>query len=237
VARWERRICLNAEGVSAAQRDFFTARIAAVAREIGLEVVADRDCAPSAYLVFTGEPARLLAGLRRTRPFFFGATDAGERESFLASQAPVRWLSHAALRGADGETPFSFYVDPKSGGVERPVPGMRGIGSRLASGARMDLQAMLVLVDSAQLAGVSNGALADYLAMVVLGNVRQPPGALAQPSILRLFERPRESAASAELTAWDLAYLRSLHAGNWNMAAARRRDRIQASMARDLGAR
>ena len=162
--------------MAAAQRDYLAASIAAVARALNLEVAEGRSCAPSAYVIFTSDPARLLADLRETRPRFFGATGIAEREAFLASRAPVRWLSHAALRGSGGETPFSFYVDPKSGGVERPVPGVRGIASRLAVGSRMDLQSMVVLVDSARLGGVSNRSLAAYLAMVVLGNVRQPPG-------------------------------------------------------------
>jgi hypothetical protein len=72
--------------------------------------------------------------------------------------------------------------------------------------------------------------------MAVLGNVRQPPGPIGRPSILRLFDARETGVRTAALSSWDLAYLRSLHAGNWNMAAAQRRDRIQATMARELGA-
>jgi len=239
VARWAGRICLDVAGAAPAQADYLSGRIAAVARQLELEIAAGRACAPAALIVFTADPARLLAELRQSRPRFFGAAGGAARDSLLAADAPVRWLSSAALRGAQGETPFAFYVDPKSGGVERPVPGVRAIGSRLAAGSRMDLQSMLVLVDTSRLGGISNRSLAAYLAMVVLGNIRQPPGPLRQPSILNLFdERARDGGVrTAGLTRWDLAYLRSLHAGNWNMAADRRRRLIAASMARELGAR
>ncbi len=238
VARWADRICLNVAGVSAAQRDYFVDSIAAVASALNLETVSGRRCAPSATVIFTADPAALLARLEEDRPAFFGSIAGAEKEGFIASTAPVRWLSSAQLRGADGETPFSFYVDPKTGGVERPVPGTRATPSRLLTGSRMDLQAMVVIVDASRLSGISNRSLAAYLAMVVLGNIRQRHEDIRQPSILRLFdERGRYGGAAATgLTRWDLSYLRSLHAGHWNMPAGRRRSLIRGAMARDLDA-
>lgn len=235
VARWADRVCINVEGVDENYQNYFVNQIAAVARDLNLRVASRRRCDPSIYVVFTNAPDQLLDRIERERPDFFGAIARSERERFAASRAPVRWLTLAQLRGASGETPFSFYVDPKSGGVERPVPGVRAAPSRIQTGTRMDLQSMFVVVDVTKVRGASNGSLAAYLAMVVFGNVRREHSDIALPSILNLFDRSRaEGPTTGGLTLWDQSYLRSLYSGNWNMPSAQRTSWIRASMTRDL---
>ena len=235
IARWADRICVNVEGVGETHQNYFVERITAVARQLNLQIAPHRGCEPSAYVVFTHDPGELLVRLEQERPAFFGSIPRSEREAFAASMAPVRWLSLAQIRGANGETPFSFYVDPKTGGVERPVPGVRGVGSRLATGTRMDLQSLLVVVDVSKLRGVSNRSLAAYLAMVVFGNIRQQHKEIGAPSILGLFDEDREAGViTNDMTPWDESYLRSLYAGNWNMPSTRRIGLIRASMRREL---
>ncbi|MDQ8755938.1 hypothetical protein RCO27_06820 [Sphingosinicella sp. LHD-64] len=236
VARWADRICLNVVGVGNDYRNYLVDRMEAVAQNLRLEIVPQRPCEPSAYIIFTPDPTALRARLEDQRPGFFGSLSGAEREAFWASAAPVRWLSSAQLRGAHGETPFSFSVDPKTGGVERPVPGMRGTASRLATGSRMDLQTMLVLVDTSKIAGLSNQSLADYLTMVVLGNIRPEHDVIARESILSIFARDRvEGAIIADgMSDWDRAYLRSFYSGDWSVPPEQRVDRIRDSMARNL---
>lgn len=235
VPRWADRLCVNVAGVDANTQNGVMRRIEAVARSLSLQV-RRRHCDPSATIVFTSDPGALLARIERDRPAFFGAIPRSERDALAASTAPVRWLSWAQLRGASGETPFSFYVDPKSGGVERPVPALRTIPSRLQTGSRMDLQSMFVVVDVSKVPEDSTRWLPAYLAMVVFGNIRQQHGRIGAPTILDLFDenwQPGETTRNG-LTHWDESYLQSLYSGNWNMPSAQRRGIIQASMMRDL---
>lgn len=235
VARWDRRLCLNVEGVSGAQRAYLGGAIVAEGRALGLEIEAARRCDPSVFVIFSADPDALLARLGDTRPYFFGGIPLESQRDLRASAAPVRWLSFSQLRGAGGEPPTGFTVDLGKGGLERTVPSLRTLPSRLETGARMDVQSMVVLVDARRLAGVSNGSLAAYLSMVILGNVRADHRADPAVSILGLFgEAGRGEVVTGGLTDWDRAYLRSLYSGNWNVTAGLRMARIGAAMERDL---
>lgn len=237
VARWDRRLCLNVEGASPQQHAFFAASIAAAGRELGLAVVRDSGCEPAAHIVFSPDPNLLLDRIDETRPGFFGAIPPADRNVLRSSDAAVRWLSFAQLRGGAGETPTGFSIDIGKGGVERTGPAVRAIPSRLQTGARMDLQSMIVLVDSSRLEGISNRSLAAFLAMVVLGNVRPDHQAPGATSILGLFRSDRPAGLATEgLSPWDRAYLRSLYAGAWNVAGDRRMRQIGASMEREVSA-
>ncbi|WP_206185316.1 hypothetical protein [Sphingosinicella sp. CPCC 101087] len=234
IARWGEALCLKIEGLSSRQARYFAGRIAAVASELGLRIRSGGDCVPAAYILFASQAAPLLARIRTDRPSFFGAIPSSEVHEFLASRAPVRWLSHAQLRGTYGEMPFSFSLATGASDTGRPVTGMRSLPSRLRNGSRSELQSMLIVVDASRLGRVSFRSLSAYLAMVVLGNPLK--GEVAMPSIMQIFDRDRAQGGliADDLTNWDLAFLASLYQGNWNMPAEQRRARIRASMERDL---
>lgn len=236
VARWDDRICLNVEGVSAAQENYIVRKVATVATELRLRIAQRASCGPAAYVIFTDEPETMLARIEESRPRLLGPDKTLAMKDFRSSTAPVRWLSAAEMRGADGQTPMSFYVDPKTGGVERPVPAVKAVASRLQTGSRMDIQSMFVLVDTSKLEGISNRSLAAYLSMIVLGNVRQGHEDVRHPSILRLFDArfQEEGVATIDLTNWDMSYLKSLYSGTWNMAASHKIAAIQSTMDEDL---
>jgi hypothetical protein len=237
VARWDRRLCLTVDGVTDMQRAFLGNAIADEGRTLGLEIETGRRCEPSAFIIFSADPDALLARIGETRPYFFGGIPPEMQQGLRASSAPVRWLSFAQLRGAGGERPAGFTVDLGKGGTERTVPSFRSVPSRLETAARMDVQTMVVLVDSRRLAGISYGSLAAYLSMVVLGNVRPDGQADGGVSILGLFRDARRGeVATGGLTEWDRAYLRALYQGNWNVAAGQRMARIGAAMERELAA-
>jgi hypothetical protein len=234
IARWDEALCLKIEGLSSHQGRYFAGRIAAVASELGLSIRTGGDCVPAAYILFTSQAAPLLARIRTDRPSFCGAIPPSEVDEFLASTAPVRWLSYAQLRGAYGEMPFSFALRTIPSDTYRPVTGMRSLPSRLQNGSRSELQSMLIVVDASRLSGVSFRSLSAYLAMVVLGNPRQ--GEVAQPSVMQIFrpDRGQGGVIPDDLTDWDRAFLTSLYQGNWNMPAEQRIARIQAAMERNL---
>lgn len=196
--------------------------------------VVQQHCDPSAYIVFPGDPDALLSRLDRERPAFFGAIPRADQRPLRGSRAAIRWLSWAQPRGARGELPIGFSVDPAGGAIERPMPSARTTPSRLETGMRADLQAMVVIVDVTGLTGISYRSLADYLSMVVLGNVRQDHRPTALPSVLGLFDADGRTAGagSMELTDWDLSYLESLYSGTWNMPAGQRIGVIRAAMRR-----
>jgi hypothetical protein len=86
VARWDRRLCLNVEGVSDAQRAYLGGAIAAEGRALGLEVEAGRRCEPAAFVIFSADPDALLARLGDSRPYFFGGIPPEARRGLRADE-------------------------------------------------------------------------------------------------------------------------------------------------------
>jgi hypothetical protein len=85
------------------------------------------------------------------------------------------------------------------------------LGSRLTTHVRSYILFTLVVIDGKKILGYSIGSISDYIAMVVLSQVRLIDGCGELPSILDLMAANCSREKAQSITAADLAYLRALN--------------------------
>jgi len=89
------------------------------------------------------------------------------------------------------------------------------------------IKKIYVVVDLTRFKGVKLGQLADYVSMAGLAQIKLDPKVAGDPTILTLFDTGPE-AASAGLTEWDQAFLKSFYLAEQKTVMAR------SSIARDM---
>ena len=209
LGRWDREICPAVLGVDQPQADYIAARIAQHAAPLGLRSRSG-GCSTTMLIVFSNEAQALATSFARDYPVTLGSDGRARLGRFVASRAPVRWISVTEL------CPF---------GCALP-------NSRLSLATHPAFRAMILIVDARRIQGFGIGELADYVALVALGN---PPlsGARPETSILSMFERPRPEGYRFELTRNDRAFLAGLYRARANAPGSEQRSSIARRMRRD----
>ena len=209
LAHWDRQICPKIIGIDKSQADYVAKRMALIAREVKLRT-GQQICSTMLTIVVTKDAPMLAQVIAEDFP-----TDNWQIRSalrkFMNARGPVRWIS---------------LVDECGGGCE-----LRN--TRLSKATQPRLQAMIILVDSTRIGGVSIGQLADYLSLVALTN---PPvdAPTDRRSILGLFGGTQEVPAQTELTNVDLSLLMSLYNIREEFGASQQRESMVSQMARQL---
>lgn len=248
---WDRRICPGVAGLKTRYAQFLIDRMAQRAFDVGLDI-GEPGCAPNILIVVSPDPdavARDLFDNHRNALGYFsqrGRVTRGRealRETFLNSDAPVRWWHVSHATSASGED----IREPSPTGVCRGsdeigimscyrTNWMGGGASRLRGATRQEFGAAFIIVDAQRLEGIDFdwGALADYVAMVALAQLDAEAETASYPTILNLFA---EGATVRGLTEWDVAYLRGLYSAEPDAASvARHEGEIARRMNRDLNA-
>ena len=229
--RWAGPVCLAYSGLEPPQAEFFTAAIARVGAMIGVPVEQNRRCSSLVVVVFTDQSQEVLSRIPHTSSRVLSAWNPHRRRIMKKSAVPVRWLWNAELASASGD-PISRDGDSFSEQAGRGPPQFRKpYASRLKAASLAANRNMFIIVDTTRIGGVTNGALANYLSMVVLAepDQRQPP---PSPSILQLFVDG--ASRPAELTAWDRAYLTALYESSADTTAFLQEREVARRMARLL---
>lgn len=211
IARWKDVICPVVLGIDPNEAAFMEKRIVSVGHSVGLR--AERaSCLTTMAIVVTPDPNGFTTQLLHDYPITL-RTDGWDRlKRFVNSDRPVRWIS------VTDECGFSCGLP----------------GSRLSKDTSPALSAMIVVVDSRQLQGVSIGELSDYVSVVALSNPPDQPS-VHPNSILALFDDPRNPAASFALTDYDLSFLDGLYNAPVNKSANVQRSTINSRMRKALG--
>jgi len=220
LAHWDREICPRIAGLDETQTEYVFQRMSRIAREVGIKT-SRRGCATMLTIVVTRDTSTIARVIAEDFPSDNIQVRNWLRK-FREAPGPVRWISLVNECGV--------------GCVEGDERG-RGIGalpnSRLEKATRPRLQAMVILVESARLEGVTIGQLADYLSLVALSN---PPVDAPQDrrSILGLFNASDADKPAAELTNVDLSLLISLYNIREEFGADRQRGSMVTRMANEL---
>ena len=209
LAHWDREICPRIVGLDQAQTEYVFQRMMQIAREVRLKT-SRRGCSTMLTIAVTRDAPTLARVIAEDYP-----TDnihiRNWMRKFLQAPGPIRWISLA---------------DECGGGCGLP-------NTRLSKATRPRLQAMIILVDSMRLQGVTIGQLADYISLVALTN---PPVDAPQDrrSILGLFSGGDSDEAAAELTNVDLSLLVSLYGVREEFGADQQRGSMVTRMAKEL---
>jgi hypothetical protein len=205
LARWVSPICPVVAGMTQQQGEYVLLRLFQVAREAGAPVVEDGRCQANAYIIATADPQGLVKAIGRRTPAIFANGRPSEVRRFQQAPRLVRTWYNARL-------------DSPTTGADSPFEGLEGLAlnipvihhadpTRLRSNSPYALTSVIIVIDSAGVAGTNVGALADYLALTALVQLKPGADSTDAPSILRLFA----SDPPDGLTAWDKAFLHALY--------------------------
>lgn len=210
IARWKDVICPVVLGIDPNEAAFMEKRIVAVGQSVGLRT-GRASCLTTMAIVITPDPNGFTRQLLHDYPITLRSDGWDRLKRFENSNRPVRWVS------VTNECGFGC-----------------SIGSRLSKETNPALSAMIVVVDSRQLQGVSMGELSDYVSVVALSNPPDQP-TIHPNSILALFDDPRNPASTFALTDYDRSFLDGLYNAPTDKGANAQRSTITSHMRKDLG--
>ena len=236
LARWLVPVCPLISGLPGQDGEFVLGRVSEIARKAGVPLAGEK-CRPNLYILINANPVELLRAMeQRNRLFTFADAPSGLIDRFIATPRPVRVWYHTQVETPEGLPLTGFYFpqlgkqnhgdvfSSNNSTAQSPDPNTNTPG-----GADSGLQAnpwansshiilnfiwgihrAIVVVDQKRLPGVTRGQLADYVAMVALAQLKPDLNLGDAPTILTLFSRTPQ-AASAGMTGWDEAFLKSLY--------------------------
>lgn len=170
--------------------------------------LAKEDCSPNLVVAFVDDGASFLADLQRDRPNLFRLVSQPEQAELMADEAPVRVWNNIAMRWTGAGPP------PRDGSKAS----VRGQLNRNAMPESYDIVSALVVFERDAVKDLTLTQLADYATMRGLSHTRPASGGQPMATILSLFDAG--SADPAELTSFDVGYLRSLYWDRPNASAA-----------------
>ncbi len=205
-ARWHVPICVLVEGIAHDGAQFVADTIGAVARRIGAKADGP-GCHPNVYVVVTRDPAQFVARARVRRPGLLAGVPGTELDRLEKGAEPVHWASATEVTSSQGDPiqTAEFGTPPRK---VRVLPQWRA--SHIFAATRTTLARTVAIVDAGRLSGESYDALASYLALVTLAQLRPSAKAPTVDTILSLFSGKADRPTG--LTPFDEAYLKALYA-------------------------
>lgn len=205
LARWHDTICPLTLGLDEELNDYISDTIVALAEEIGAEA-SPGNCRANLLVMITDDPVAAIASLREDRVDIYQSISLTDRVAIDRGETDVLAFSRIQLRGADGRLP-----DIGGQSIEGDGAVLGGVEpGRTQQSTRADLNFRAILIDVDHARGHTLQQLSAFAAMMALAefDVREP---VAPPyTILNLFQQAGN--APADLTDWDVAYLRALYA-------------------------
>ncbi len=202
LARFQVPICPGASGLKRAPAEILVERIRFNAQRLGAPL-AKAGCSPNLIVAIVADGKALLSGLASRRPQMVGLMTADERDALLRDSQPVRvWRNIVTLDA------YGVPVPRSRDGKER-LPSVWGHSNRWFVKFHRDILSALVVFDQEAAMGMTLVQLADYATMRGFASMRPANGDEPMATILSLFaDRDR---GTAELTSFDMGYLRSLY--------------------------
>jgi len=238
LARWRgarpETLCPLTVGLNTSYNAFVSARLRAIAEAVGAPVDSDPSCEPSVRIVFTTDPEKSMSAVLKWAGKSRGVAylHQTQKELDISAGHPVQgWYitsgAGQSILNADAKMmgPVSLlalwpYAIPTS------MHGGGGLGG---------IVEVIMVVDTAKVAGYTIGAIADYIAMATLSVVQSPDHCDPLPSILDLMAPScgaREKPTG--ITAGDMAFLRALYFHNTGIGPSLSRDDVQVNMMRQF---
>jgi hypothetical protein len=251
MTRWRQSVCPTTLGLPAAMNDFVSQRIKDVAAEVG---APSGPCKSNVVIVFTGQPQALLDGVRRKAPILLGFHYPAQAKQIATVTHPIQAWYVTATGGGGGHGGLGVAgtgllqgaigaADQDAGNGAAIDDGCCGTpggcaGSRFTACLSNQIVAVVVVVNSGRIAGMTIGSVSDYIAMLVLTKVDLSQGCSEPDSITNLMASQCEDASKpTALTTGDIAYLKALYAINMGQLMWVQRDSVADIMASVLDSR
>jgi hypothetical protein len=237
LAHWrggKQSICPSALGLDPAYNAFVTARLRALAANVGAPVDADLQCKENVRMFFTANPQAIMEDVEKWSSYYF----RGHGE-YARMRRLIAYSSDHAIQG--------FYVTTRGGSrvLNADVALLRlnlvPVWPQIIpnwftdDGDLSGIGIVILVVDTTKIAGYGIGTIADYLSVLSLSVVQSPDNCDPLPSILDVMSSScgsREKPTS--VTAGDLAFLKALYYRNTGLGSSLSRDEIQTNMIRQF---
>jgi hypothetical protein len=162
--RWENGICPVTRGLAPKFAAFVTARVRAVAAQVGAPVDKNPSCRPNIEIVFTTTPQAMADGLRKDHKIYLGyAEGPGQADKLAVITHPIQAWYLTATKDLDGDVEVdSFYnmptdpvgnyiADLTNGGSGKGHAGVRSVtGGRLKDGLRIIFYHVIIAAGQAR---------------------------------------------------------------------------------------
>jgi hypothetical protein len=233
-------------GLSSDENAFVTARLRALAADVGAPLDSNPQCKSNVQILFTDKPQENMDGVLKWASVYFRNRYSGGMKNLIA------FKSDHAIQGWYLTTSGGAVVLNTDVGLVRlnvlPVwpqitqnyLGSDALGTRLGggTGSGSGIGVVILVVDTTKVVGYSIGAISDYVAMLTLSVVQTPDHCDSLPSILDLMS---SNCAAREMptaiTAGDLAFLKALYYKNTGLGPSLSRNQIEDNMIRQFKAR
>lgn len=240
IARWNTGICPLTIGLPPKLNMYVNQRIIRVAMDAGAPLDKHEPCRPNVIVAATPQPQAVLNLIREKRPALLGYHYVSrEKELATMTRAIQAWYS-TATQDFYGMT----YGD--GGGHNMNVDdyfkftlGMNAVhasGSRIGDGLKSQFTTAVILVDSTKIAGQAIGPIADYIAMLALGQGQYYDECQPVPTITNFLAPKCDGVMKpAGLTDVDMTYLRGLYHMSPGGSYLLERGSIAYAMKKELG--
>jgi hypothetical protein len=235
LAHWrsgKQSICPQTEGLTPAFNAFVTARVRAVAENVGAPVQSDLKCEDNVRIVFTNDPEKIMKGVVEWASIYFGVRYPAMRPfiAYKADHAIQGWYMTTRRRSPVLNSDVGLLALDLQPIWPEVIPnGLKDDGDMSGIGV------VILVVDTTKIVGYPIGALADYLAVLTLSVAQSPDHCDPLPSILDIMS---SSCAAREkptaITAGDLAFLKALYYRNTGIGSSPSWDDIEFTMMREF---
>ena len=205
-ARWKQPVCPHVYGLTPVAAYVVERRIRDVAAQVGAPVDRRDPCIPNIGIIFSAQPQASLTSIATARPFL---VQGGSQKPEVRYPVQAWYASFAVSNNGHRiiDIPWEMMTPPLDG-----PPTMLAVDStRLSTGVHAEMAAATVLVDSKAATGKTTGELADYLAMMVLGQAGQYGKCLETASITNLMLDCGPENTTHALSHIDIALLKGLY--------------------------
>lgn len=220
LSRFEGAVCPAALGIPAAQKIAVVNRMRAVATAAGIRT-GKPDCRANVLLMVTNDRKALFDKLSRFQPGAVAELSRAEWRALRTSPEPaVAWHIKGPPVDADGAELLE-----RNNGVT--INRTAGSASRIVELVRPQFDGAVVIVNQAELKGLTTTQLADYAAMRAY--LDSDPARLkgsTVSSILRILDAADNSEVPVTLTEWDFQALRGYYSVNRSLSAAAQRSGV-----------
>ena len=209
IAMFEQPICPASFGLPESYNRMIEQRLREDAARVGLRTAGER-CDANVVVIVADSPGAFVAELQRKRPDMFVGLESSKVRDVMKTREPVRTWQAIEPRGADGR-PLErlMFINGLPAGPNAWFNPWT-VASRLQANIRPRLVQSFVIIAADAVDGLTLTQIADYAAMRALARTRFAP-ALNRRSILGIIDSAEQDRTIAQLTTWDLAYLRALY--------------------------
>ncbi len=198
LARFQDPVCPGVMGMIPGPADALVDRIRFNAERAGIRVARPGNCRINILVAFVGDGKETLETLMHKNGYMFANLPNGDIKELARATGPVRTWSITSVRNRGGMRVTGSPAIVNTMGA-----------SRTTLAIRKDIESSVVLIDGKSIVGMTLQQIADYVSMRTFALTRPPGDAARLETILNLFEPAQ--MPPAELTLFDLSYLKSLY--------------------------